>query len=148
MREGPRSGADAPAGLMSDVGWTLWAAIQAKISTIEYDFWGWAIERWERATTIFESSEFPRWIDQGRPGVDGLARGPNLGRCAWSRLRTPSSTFVSGAVTSSCGRSHTGGLPDGGAVVFALEASTESPGVDREFARFAGEGFDVLIDTS
>ena len=38
--------------------------------------------------------------------------------------------------------------PTGGAVVFALEASTESPGVDREFARFAGEGFDVLIDTS
>ena len=26
--------------LMADVGWTLWAAIQATISTIEYDFWG------------------------------------------------------------------------------------------------------------
>lgn len=38
--------------------------------------------------------------------------------------------------------------PTGGAVVFALEASTESPGADREFVRFAGEGFDVLIDTS
>ena len=33
-------------------------------------------------------------------------------------------------------------------MVFALEASTESPGADREFARFAGEGFDVMIDTS
>ena len=54
--------------LMADVGWTLWAAIQAKISTIEYDFWGWAIERWERATTIFESAEFPRWIDQAAGG--------------------------------------------------------------------------------
>jgi hypothetical protein len=38
--------------------------------------------------------------------------------------------------------------PTGGAVVFALEASTESPGADREFARFAGQGFDVLIDTT
>ena len=28
--------------IMSDVGWTLWAAIQAAISTIDYDFWGWA----------------------------------------------------------------------------------------------------------
>ena len=28
--------------IMSDVGWTLWAAIQARISTIDYDFWGWA----------------------------------------------------------------------------------------------------------
>lgn len=54
--------------LMADVGWTLWAAIQAKISTIEYDFWGWAIERWERATTIFESAEFPSWIDQAAGG--------------------------------------------------------------------------------
>ena len=26
--------------IMSDVGWTLWAAIQARISTIDYDFWG------------------------------------------------------------------------------------------------------------
>lgn len=38
--------------------------------------------------------------------------------------------------------------PTGGAIVFALEASTESPGAEREFARFAGEGIDVLLDTS
>ena len=48
--------------LMADVGWTLWAAIQAKISTIEFDFWGWALERWERATAIFDSEDFPRWV--------------------------------------------------------------------------------------
>ena len=34
--------------IMSDVGWTLWAAIQARISTIDYDFTGWAEERWAR----------------------------------------------------------------------------------------------------
>ncbi len=44
--------------LMADVGWTLWAAIQAKISTIEYDFWGWAVERWDRALSIFDSEDF------------------------------------------------------------------------------------------
>lgn len=38
--------------------------------------------------------------------------------------------------------------PTGGAVVFALEASTESPGADREFVRFEGEAFRVLLDTS
>jgi hypothetical protein len=27
--------------IMSDVGWTLWAAIQARVSPIDYDFWGW-----------------------------------------------------------------------------------------------------------
>lgn len=49
--------------IMSDVGWTLWAAIQAKISKIEFDFWGWAVERWSRAEAKFGSTEFPRWLN-------------------------------------------------------------------------------------
>ena len=44
--------------IMSDVGWTLWAAIQAAISSIEYDFWGWAEERWGRASTAFHRKDF------------------------------------------------------------------------------------------
>jgi thiamine kinase-like enzyme len=44
--------------IMSDVGWTLWAAIQAAISRIEYDFWGWAEERWGRASTAFAREDF------------------------------------------------------------------------------------------
>lgn len=48
--------------IMSDVGWALWAAIQAKISTIEYDFWGWAIERWARAEAKLDSPDFPDWL--------------------------------------------------------------------------------------
>jgi thiamine kinase-like enzyme len=47
--------------IMSDVGWTLWAAIQAAISPIDYDFWGWAEERWARASTALDGSEFERW---------------------------------------------------------------------------------------
>lgn len=48
--------------IMSDVGWGLWAAIQAKISTIDFDFWGWAIERWGRAVDKMDSSEFEGWL--------------------------------------------------------------------------------------
>ena len=48
--------------IMSDVGWGLWAAIQAKISTIEFDFWGWAIERWGRAVEKMDSEEFNGWL--------------------------------------------------------------------------------------
>ena len=48
--------------IMSDVGWGLWAAIQAKISTIEFDFWGWAIERWGRAVEKMDSAEFGKWL--------------------------------------------------------------------------------------
>jgi thiamine kinase-like enzyme len=44
--------------IMSDVGWTLWAAIQAAISTIDYDFWGWAEERWARASAAFARDDF------------------------------------------------------------------------------------------
>ena len=48
--------------IMSDVGWGLWAAIQAKISTIKYDFWGWATERWGRAVQKLDSAEFETWL--------------------------------------------------------------------------------------
>ncbi len=50
--------------IMSDVGWGLWAAIQAKISKIEYDFWGWAIERWGRAEAKLDSADYPRWLGE------------------------------------------------------------------------------------
>ena len=48
--------------IMSDVGWTLWAAIQASISGIDFDFWGWAVERWTRAETKMDSAEFSQWL--------------------------------------------------------------------------------------
>jgi thiamine kinase-like enzyme len=48
--------------IMSDVGWTLWAAIQARVSTIEYDFWGWALERWARAQAGLTSPELGGWL--------------------------------------------------------------------------------------
>jgi thiamine kinase-like enzyme len=48
--------------IMSDVGWTLWAAIQAAISTIEYDFWGWAEERWARASAAIDGPQFEGWL--------------------------------------------------------------------------------------
>jgi thiamine kinase-like enzyme len=49
--------------IMSDVGWTLWAAIQANISTIDYDFGGWAEERWARAVVKLDDPDFGRWLD-------------------------------------------------------------------------------------
>jgi thiamine kinase-like enzyme len=48
--------------IMSDVGWTLWAAIQAAISTIDYDFAGWAEERWARAQTALDGDDLEDWL--------------------------------------------------------------------------------------
>jgi thiamine kinase-like enzyme len=49
--------------IMSDVGWTLWAAIQARISTIDYDFTGWAEERWARAAAKLDGPDLHGWLD-------------------------------------------------------------------------------------
>lgn len=58
--------------IMSDVGWTLWAAIQARISAIDFDFWGWAEERWGRAVEVLDSDRLVDWLRDVRAG----ARGP------------------------------------------------------------------------
>ena len=52
--------------IMSDVGWTLWAAIQARISTIDYDFTGWAEERWARAAAALDGPDFEPWLEDVR----------------------------------------------------------------------------------
>ena len=43
--------------------WTLWGAIQHKISKLDYDFRGYAIGRWERALGLLDSNEFPGWLE-------------------------------------------------------------------------------------
>jgi thiamine kinase-like enzyme len=48
--------------LMSDIGWTLWGAIQAKISTIEYDFTDYYTARWERALAVMDTDRFQMWL--------------------------------------------------------------------------------------
>jgi len=58
--------------IMSDVGWTLWAAIQAAISTIDYDFTAWAEERWARSRAAIDGPGFATWLDVvGRGGDQG-----------------------------------------------------------------------------
>ena len=50
--------------LMSDVGWTLWGAIQAKISAVDFDFRGYYNMRWERAVEVLDSERLTRWMAQ------------------------------------------------------------------------------------
>jgi thiamine kinase-like enzyme len=52
--------------LMSDVGWTLWGAIQAKISAVEFDFHGYYNLRWKRATEVLDSDRLAGWMAQAR----------------------------------------------------------------------------------
>ncbi len=55
--------------IMSDVGWTLWGAIQSKISKLDFDFWAYALGRWERAQAMLDSAEFPAWLRAAREGA-------------------------------------------------------------------------------
>jgi thiamine kinase-like enzyme len=50
-------------GLMSKYGWTLWASIQDSVSDIDFDFWGWGVEKYERAVAEFEGPDFERLLE-------------------------------------------------------------------------------------
>jgi thiamine kinase-like enzyme len=50
--------------LMSDIGWTLWGAIQAKISAVEFDFAGYYMGRWERALEVMGSARLAVWLEE------------------------------------------------------------------------------------
>jgi thiamine kinase-like enzyme len=53
-------------GLMSKYGWTLWASIQDGVSDIDFDFWGWGMEKYDRAVDEFDSPTFERLLDEAQ----------------------------------------------------------------------------------
>lgn len=52
-------------GLMSKYGWTLWAAIQDGANqVIDFDFWSWGMEKYERAVAEFTGPDLGRLMDE------------------------------------------------------------------------------------
>ena len=51
-------------GLMSKYGWTLWASIQDGVSAIDFDFWGWGMEKYDRAVAEFDGPDFDRLLEE------------------------------------------------------------------------------------
>jgi thiamine kinase-like enzyme len=49
-------------GLVAKYGWTLWAAIQDATSPLEFDFWAWGTEKYDRAVAEFEAPGFDRLL--------------------------------------------------------------------------------------
>jgi thiamine kinase-like enzyme len=49
-------------GLMSKYGWTLWAAIQDGNSDLDFDFWAWGMEKYDRAVEEFDSPAYDSWL--------------------------------------------------------------------------------------
>ncbi len=50
-------------GLMSKYGWTLWASIQDGAAPLDFDFWGWGMEKYERAVAEFTGPGFDDLLD-------------------------------------------------------------------------------------
>jgi thiamine kinase-like enzyme len=48
--------------LVARYGWTLWGAIQHAASELEFDFWSWAMERYDAAAAGFTSRDFDRLL--------------------------------------------------------------------------------------
>ena len=55
-------------GLMSKYGWTLWGSIQDGVSDLDFDFWGWAMEKYDRAVAEFDGPEFDGLLEDVQRG--------------------------------------------------------------------------------
>jgi len=63
----PRRSKIARARLLGEVGrygWTLWGAIQNAVSPIDFDFWSWAMERFEGAAACFTARGFTSLLEE------------------------------------------------------------------------------------
>jgi thiamine kinase-like enzyme len=49
--------------VMSAFGWTLWGTIQAGASDLDFDFYGWGVEKYERARAAFSDKGFGALLD-------------------------------------------------------------------------------------
>jgi thiamine kinase-like enzyme len=50
-------------GLAGKYGWTLWGAIQAAVSPIDFDFWSWAMERYDGVSAGFSAPGFGQLLE-------------------------------------------------------------------------------------
>jgi hypothetical protein len=50
--------------LVSAYGWSLWGAIQAAASDIDYDFDAWGLERFEKAAGGFSADRFTTLLEE------------------------------------------------------------------------------------
>jgi len=55
-------------GLVARYGWTLWGAIQNASSELDFDFWSWAMERYEAAAAGFTSPAFAQLLRDVQAG--------------------------------------------------------------------------------
>lgn len=53
-------------GIAGKYGWALWGCIQHASSTLDFDFWQWAIQRYDSAVAEFRGPDFARLLDDAQ----------------------------------------------------------------------------------
>jgi hypothetical protein len=53
-------------GIVGKYGWTLWGCIQNGSSALEFDFWDWAMQRFDAAVAEFRSPNFARLLNDAQ----------------------------------------------------------------------------------
>ena len=51
-------------GTASKYGWTLWGCIQAEASSLDFDFWSWGLEKYDRAVEEFAAADFDALLEE------------------------------------------------------------------------------------
>jgi len=54
-------------GVIAKYGWMLWASIQEATSPLDFDFWAWGLEKYDRAVAEFDGPEFESLLAAARP---------------------------------------------------------------------------------
>ena len=52
--------------LLARYGWTLWASIQDAVSSIDFDFWSWGMEKYDRAREDFAGPAYEQLLADAR----------------------------------------------------------------------------------
>lgn len=55
-------------GIMAKYGWMLWASIQDGTSRLDFDFWSWGMEKYNRSVEEFEGPDFGRLLRDAAKG--------------------------------------------------------------------------------
>jgi thiamine kinase-like enzyme len=51
-------------GLVAKYGWMLWASIQDGVSELDFDFWSWGMEKYERAVAEFDDPALEHLLEE------------------------------------------------------------------------------------
>ena len=58
-------------GLVAKYGWTLWASIQDGSSPLDFDFWSWGMQKYDRAVAEFDGPDLADLLAAAQLDDDG-----------------------------------------------------------------------------